>query len=359
MTNMKQRLRNLFRRNKMRTRATTVPSKKESPEPAKQEEPSKKSGKQDASKQEPPKEEEPEKPAKDVEVEIIPMPPAEGEMPTYFHVGALAKDCLINGFKIGAWQMQCTTRTDSDFYLSTFGEGYPTMTSVFGGMEVFKEVGIYSTSLGWFTNNDLLSEIGVRGMNFGSRLYGLLKSTIGTKDEVTFQTKLKCGLERDPVKVELVVPLYNEPLFLGYVLVAPVENWVLGYRTQYNCDEKGFDKHALCLGYNNGRTEVGLKLENFEDLRGSIFQRIGEAWAFAIKANLYSSENVKQFAIGLQYDFQNGTMVKAKLREDSRLGFVYQSKIGKNIDVGYHLAFNGADPIGGAHRIGVSWGFHC
>lgn len=77
---------------------------------------------------------------------------------------------------------------------------------------------------------------------------------------VSFQTKLKCGLERDPVKVELVVPLYNEPLFLGYVLVAPVENWVLGYRTEYNFDEKGFDKHALCLGYNNGRTEVGLKL---------------------------------------------------------------------------------------------------
>ncbi|EDV58970.1 voltage-dependent anion-selective channel [Drosophila erecta] len=358
MTNMKQRLRNLFRRNKMRARATTAPNNPD-PEPPKQEPSKQKPGKQDASKQEPPKQEEPEKPPKEIDIEIIPAPPAEGEMPSYFHVGSLAKECLINGFKIGAWQMQCTTRTDKDFYLNTFGEAYPTMESVFGGMEVFKEVDNYSTSLGWFTNNDLLSEIAVRGMSFGSRLYGLLKSTIGTKDEVTFQTKLKCGLERDPVKVELVVPLYNDPLFLGYVLVAPVDHWVLGYRTEYNFDEKGFDKHALCLGYNNGRTEVGLKLENFEDLRGSFFQRIGDAWAFAIKSNLYSSENVKQFAIGVQYDFQNGTMVKAKLREDSRIGFVYQSKIGKNIDVGYHLAFDGVDPIGGVHRIGVSWGFHC
>jgi len=77
---------------------------------------------------------------------------------------------------------------------------------------------------------------------------------------VTFKTKLKCGFERNPVKVELVVPLYKEPLFLGYVVVTPVENWLLGYRAAYNLDDKGFDKHAFCLGYNNGRTEVGLKL---------------------------------------------------------------------------------------------------
>jgi len=56
MTNMKQRLRNLFRRNKMRARPTTVASdaNKEQPEPPKQEPSKQKKTKQDASKQEPP-----------------------------------------------------------------------------------------------------------------------------------------------------------------------------------------------------------------------------------------------------------------------------------------------------------------
>ncbi|XP_037708365.1 voltage-dependent anion-selective channel [Drosophila subpulchrella] len=341
MPKAKERLRSLFRRNKKRNRPTTYPKDEEKKE------------------EEPANQEESAEPSKKDEMEIMPNPPEEGEMPSYFHVGALAKDLLITGFKIGAWKVECNTRTDNDYYLSTFGEGYPTMDSVFGGIEVFKEIDNYNMSLGWFTNKEIVSEIGVHGINFESRWYALLKSTIGTKDGVTFKTKLKCGFERNPVKVELVVPVYKEPLFLGYVVVTPVENWLLGYRAAYNLDDKGFDKHAFCLGYNNGRTEVGLKLENFEDLRGSIFQRIGERWAFAIKSNLYSSENVKQFAFGIEYDFQNGTLVKAKVREDSRTGFVYQTKMGENIDVMYHLAFDGVDPVGGAHRIGVSWDFHC
>ncbi|XP_017111492.1 voltage-dependent anion-selective channel [Drosophila elegans] len=345
MPKMNQRLRNLFRRNKMRARPTTYPKDGKSDE-KKEEQEAEKQKSSEASDQE-------------VEVEIIPPPPAEGEMPSYFHVGALAKECLLTGFKLGAWQLQCTTRTNKDCYLSSFGEGYPTVDSVFGGLEAFQEIGNCSVSLGWFTNNEFLSEIGVRAMSLGSQWYALLKSTMGTKDEVTFKTKLKCGFERDPVKVELVVPLYKEPLCMGYILVAPIENWLLGYRTVYNLDDQGFDKHALCLAYNDGITEVGLKLENFGDLRGSIFRRFGEGWAFAIKSNLYGSENVKQFAIGVQYALQNGTLLKAKVREDSRIGFVYQSKIGENVDVMYHAAFDGVNPIDGNHRIGVSWHFHC
>jgi len=164
MPKAKERLRNLFRRNKRRNRPTTYPKDEEKKE------------------DEPANQEEPAEPSKKDEMEIMPNPPEEGEMPSYFHVGALAKDLLITGFKIGAWKVECNTRTDKDYYLSTFGEGYPTMDSVFGGMEVFKEIDNYNMSLGWFTNNEILSEIGVHGMNFESRWYALLKSTIGTKD---------------------------------------------------------------------------------------------------------------------------------------------------------------------------------
>uniref|UniRef100_A0A6P4FK52 Voltage-dependent anion-selective channel n=1 Tax=Drosophila rhopaloa TaxID=1041015 RepID=A0A6P4FK52_DRORH len=337
MQKFKQRILNWFRRNRKRNRPAPEDTSKDD-----------KGDKKDTAEED----------LKEIDVEI-PLPPGEGEMPSYFHVGSAAKDCLITGYKLGAWQLQCTTKTNQDFYLSTFGEGYPTIDSVFGGVEALKESDNWSASLGWLTTNEYVSEVGVRAMGLGSQWYALLKSMIGTKDEVTFKSKLKCGFERNPVKVEVVVPLYNEPLLLGYVVVAPFENWLLGYRASYNMDDKGFDKHALCLGYNNGTTEIGLKLENFQDLRGSIFQRIGERWAFAIKSNLYNSENVKQFAIGVQYDFQNGSLLKAKLRHDSRIGFVYQSKLGENVDIMYHAAFDGVDPIGGNHKIGVAWHFQC
>lgn len=47
---------------------------------------------------------------------------------------------------------------------------------------------------------------------------------------------------------------------MGYFLVSPFKNWLAGYRAVFNLVDKGFDKHALSLGYYNGITEVGLKL---------------------------------------------------------------------------------------------------
>lgn len=129
------------------------------------------------------KEPEPE-PPKTPEVEIIPEPPAEGKMPGYFHVGTSAKECLTNGYKIGTWRLLCTSKARGDYNLSTFGEGYPTVNNVFGGLEVFKELeDNYSVSFGWLTTHKYLTELGVKGQNLDGDWYALLKSTLGTADK--------------------------------------------------------------------------------------------------------------------------------------------------------------------------------
>ncbi|KAH8374230.1 hypothetical protein KR200_004682, partial [Drosophila serrata] len=290
-----------------------------------------------------------------VDPEVIPTPLEEGQKASYFHVGGCAKECLLQGFKLGVWQLICTSITNNDYHLSTFGEAYPEARDVFGGVEVFKEIGNFTLAQSWLTPREFLTEL---TLNSGSS-YGAIQTSILTKDEVTFKGKLKCGFELSPLKVELVVPFYKEPHVMGYVVAAPVENCLVGYRTVYNLEERAFDMHALCLGYYNGNTEVGLKLENFKNLRGSIFQRISESWALALKANLYSSENLKQVSVGGQYDFGNGTLLKVRLREDSRIGVVYQGKVSENLHVMYHVGFDLADPIGGAHKMGASLEFQC
>lgn len=162
---IRQRLRNLFRRNRARTRPTTYVTAE-----AKEEEDTA-AGDQEADDSE----------KKNVDVEIIPPPPLEGEMPTYFHVGGWAKECLLHGFKLGAWQIFCNSTTTNGYHLTSFGEAYPTANNVFGGVEAYKEVGDLHVSLGWFTNNEFLTELGLRGS--GGHWYGHLKTAMGTKDE--------------------------------------------------------------------------------------------------------------------------------------------------------------------------------
>uniref|UniRef100_A0A6P4FRH9 Voltage-dependent anion-selective channel isoform X1 n=2 Tax=Drosophila rhopaloa TaxID=1041015 RepID=A0A6P4FRH9_DRORH len=295
---------------------------------------------------------------KENNVEILPPTPEEGEMPTYFHVGLLAKMCLVHGYTIGRWKLQSTSKTEQDFYLSSFGEGYPTLNSVYGGLEAYKEQGIFHGSLAWLSDGDWLSDLGARGNGLGGIWSAVLKSVVSTSEGCDYQCKLKCGFERKPGKVELYVPIYKEPLLMGYILVEPADHILLGYRTVFNVQDKDFIMNAFCAGYNNDSTEVGLKLENFETVRGSIFQRIGEKWALALKANLYGNVTPKSITVGGQYEWEPGTLLKAKVRGDTRLGFIFQRKIREDIEVLFHVGFEGNDPINGKHKFGTSWYFN-
>ncbi|XP_017001678.2 voltage-dependent anion-selective channel isoform X1 [Drosophila takahashii] len=295
---------------------------------------------------------------KENRVEILPPPPMEGEMPTYFHVGLLAKMCLIHGYSNGLWKLQSTSKTEKDFFLSSFGEGYPTWNSVYGGLEAYKEEGNFHVSLAWLTDGYLLSDLGARGDVLGGMWSSVVKSMLGTSEGCEYQCKVKCAFERNPAKVELYVPIYKDPLFMGYILAEPAKNYLLGYRTVFNVEDKKFSMHALCMGYSSGSTEVGLKLENFETIRGSIFQRIGEKWALALKANLYGNVNAKSVHIGGQYELEPGTSIKAKVRGDTRLGFVFQRKLREDIEVLLHFCFEGKYPINGKHKFGASWYFN-
>ncbi|XP_022222193.2 voltage-dependent anion-selective channel-like [Drosophila obscura] len=293
------------------------------------------------------------------DIEILLPQAQDGMMPSYFHVGGWAKDCLIRGYKSGVWQLRCSSKTENDMALSSFGEGNPDLTSVLGGLDAFKQFENCHTSLTWISSNEWQGELGVRGEVAGGIAHSILRSTLPMTDEYQLKGKLNAGFERSPFKIEAVLPIVKEPTFMGYILVAPAENWLLGYRMVYSLSEKAFDKHAFCVGYKNESSEVGLKLENFKDLRGSIFQRIGESWAVALKMNFYGEEQLKKFAIGCQYQLEDGSLLKAKVRDDGNVGVVFQTKIGENIDVMYHVGCEYKAPISGDHKIGASWTFNC
>jgi len=58
----------------------------------------------------------------------------------------------------------------------------------------------------------------------------------------------------------MYIPIYKEPLLMGYIMMQPVKNYLLGYRTVFNVEDRDFNMHAFCGGYSNDVTEVGLKL---------------------------------------------------------------------------------------------------
>ncbi|XP_030384073.1 voltage-dependent anion-selective channel-like [Scaptodrosophila lebanonensis] len=291
------------------------------------------------------------------EEEILLPPPVEDEMPTFFHIGSCAKDCLITGYKIGVWHAD-TSSESKGLILKTYGDAKPDKKSISGGLELRKIFEGLELAQGWNTDQRVSTEITWRKPMGPSRLLASILAKYNLEGETGLAATLKLGYDQRPYKFEVIVPVIQEPKLMGYFLAVPAQKWTLGYRTVYDMENKGFDKHALCVGYNNGSTELGLKFENFEDWRGSIFQRMGERWAFALKANCYKNDSTK-FAFGGQYQLNEDTLLKAKVRDDGLMGLIYQSKVSDSIKVTYHLGFEGKHPLDGEHKIGVSWSLNC
>ncbi|KAH8244377.1 hypothetical protein KR026_007972 [Drosophila bipectinata] len=175
---------------------------------------------------------------KEPEAGKMPPPPFDGEMATFFHVGGWAKELLTYGFQLDAWQMQCCSKSREKLYISSFGEGYPTAKSVFGGVQGIHKSRNFHISYGWLSSQDFLNEIGFQGRGLGGSWYATIKSVVGNKNEMLLSSKILGGFEKSRLKTELMVPIYKDPLCIGYFLVSPIQNWVLGYRGVYNFDEK-------------------------------------------------------------------------------------------------------------------------
>lgn len=114
--------------------------------------------------------------AEAMDEEILPPKTLPGEMPTYFHVGSLAKECLLRGFKIGKWQIKTTTQTNKNLILSSYGESYPKMDNVFGGFEAYQELGDFHLTLDWLTNKDCMADVGMFSELLGGTVYSTLKT---------------------------------------------------------------------------------------------------------------------------------------------------------------------------------------
>lgn len=93
--------------------------------------------------------------------ETIPPRPLENEMPTFFHIGGLAKQCLVAGYEFGAWHIDCSTSIGDNIGLYSYGAGRPEYNNVSGGVGIREKVGIFNMSQGW-QSEGIMGTLGLR-----------------------------------------------------------------------------------------------------------------------------------------------------------------------------------------------------
>lgn len=95
------------------------------------------------------------------EYEIIPPATVDEEVPTFFHIGRWAKECLITGYRIGAWHIDCTSRSGENISLYSFGTGKPDHKTIVGGVGIKEKLGYLTLTQAWLTD-ELIGMLGVQ-----------------------------------------------------------------------------------------------------------------------------------------------------------------------------------------------------
>ncbi|KAL7741374.1 hypothetical protein ACLKA6_013814 [Drosophila palustris] len=287
-------------------------------------------------------------------VDFIPNVDFQMKMPSFRYVGSMAKQCLYRGYDVGIWHFECTTQSDK-ISVYSIGEANPDLKHVTGGVGIREKFGALNLTQAW-QSNGYLGMIGACTQAFGAFVYALVRGTYGPKEDASAKIDLLAGFERSPIKSEVIIPILKSPKFLGYLLVEPIEHFVLACRMEFNIEERAIDAHAFCIGYSDETTEYGLKLENFKDVRGSVFQRLGDKWGVALKANLFGKD-MKKFTVGGQYQINEKAMIKARICDTGLTGLVYQIKLNDNVEGNYYFGFDATSPLKGEHKIGIAWRF--
>ncbi|KAH8419361.1 hypothetical protein KR222_007007, partial [Zaprionus bogoriensis] len=280
----------------------------------------------------------------------LPARQLEDGMPTFSWIGGLAKECLLSGYDIGDWHIDCTSIISKRLRFYSFGDCKETVT---GGIMASENVGIFNLSQAWQTNG-WFGTIGANAPTRFGLLTTLVKAGLVTGEEGGVDLEVNAGIENFPFKTEAVIPIMKpEPRLMAYVLYCPADYYLLGYRVEFDFEEKALDTHVLGLGYNDRNTELGCKLENFRNVRGSIFQRFGPLWAAALKVKILG-EDRGEFAVGAQHQISDTSLIKTRVCTDGQLGIVFQQWVTPNILTKYHFSLKLDSPFRGEYRLGIS-----
>lgn len=110
----------------------------------------------------------------DMETELGPYY-LDGDMPSYNFIGKLARQCLVNGYKLGTWRFDCTSDLGEDLRLYSFGAGRPNSKSVVGGFEFNEQWGMFHLSQA-FRTDGLFGTLGMRSEFFGGLALSMLRA---------------------------------------------------------------------------------------------------------------------------------------------------------------------------------------
>jgi len=276
--------------------------------------------------------------------------------PTYGDLGQACRDVFTKGYNFGLFKIDCKSTTSNGLEINAGGNHKFDDGKVFASLDTKYKVNDYGLTFTekWTTNNILTTEVAcldklTPGLKLAletsfapdsgkksGKLKGTYKITNATLDAAVD------GGDNSPVNV-------NGSLVLGY------QGWLGGYQIAYDTNEGKVNKNNFAVGYCSGDFQLHTSIENGEVFSASLYQRVSNRLESGVQLAWTSgAEDSTKFGIGARYLLDPCTSIRAKVNNQSQLGFGFEQKIRDGITLTLSTFVDGKNFKAGGHQVGLA-----
>jgi len=141
--------------------------------------------------------------------------------------------------------------------------------------------------------------------------------------------------------------MVDTSLVLGY------EGWLIGGRLEYDNTEGNVKNHYVSVGHSYGPFQAFLIAQNFSLYTAKLYQRVSDRLEMALCFGTDLGENKKFYNLGCRYLLDDGICLKAKVNNESMVGFSLENTLGGCIKLIFSCLIDGKKLNAGPHKFGL------
>lgn len=276
--------------------------------------------------------------------------------PTYGDLGKACRDVFTKGYTFGLFKLDCKTTTTGGLEINSGGNHKFDDGKVFATLDTKYKVPDYGLTFTekWTTENILTTEIANQ-----DKIAPGLKLAIETSfapDSGNKSGKLKGTYKIANATLDGTVDRTNDDnTRLNGSVVLAYQGWLGGYQATWDVNNSKLDKNNVALGYCAGDFQLHTSVENGEVFSASLYQRVSNRLESGVQlAWTQGSEESTKFGIGAKYLLDPCTAVRAKVNNQSQLGFGFEQKIRDGITLTLSTFIDGKNFKAGGHQVGLA-----
>jgi len=276
--------------------------------------------------------------------------------PTYGDLGKACRDVFTKGYNFGLFKLDCKTSTAGGLEITSGGSHKLDDGKVNASLDTKYKLPDYGLTFSekWTTDNVLTTEIANQ-----DKLAPGLKLAIETTfapDSAKKSGKLKGTYKITNATADGNLELNDEkPTKLNGSLVLAYQGWLGGIQGSFLTAESKLDKYSVALGYCAGDFQLHTSVESGEIFSASLYQRVSNRLESGVQlAWTQGAEDSTKFGIGAKYLLDPCTAIRAKVNNQSQLGFGFEQKVRDGVTLTLSTFIDGKNFKAGGHQVGLA-----